>query len=171
MKTFFIFGEKRLEAKVQVEKGNATVTLDGQTLAVENVERLGPHEFSFTLDGKRVHAFAAAPKKGSVERQLFVDGRTLAYRVEDVGGHRAPRPASGGGDMAAPMPGKILKVFVKEGDAVRAGQPLLILEAMKMEHTIGAARDGTVKHLRFQEGDRVEAGEILCEVDEGAARL
>ena len=68
-------------------------------------------------------------------------------------------------DVRSPMPGKILQVKVKEGDAVEAGQVLAVMEAMKMEHTIKAPRAGTISHIPWNPGDRVEGGVILVELE------
>ena len=66
------------------------------------------------------------------------------------------------GRLTAPMPGKVIAYLVKAGDAIKTGQPLAVLEAMKMEHTIAAPRDGTVAELLFAPGDQVsEGGELL----------
>jgi 3-methylcrotonyl-CoA carboxylase alpha subunit len=70
--------------------------------------------------------------------------------------------ASEGGRLTAPMPGKVIAFFAKAGDAVKLGQPLAVMEAMKMEHTITAPRDGTVAELLYAVGDQVgEGGELL----------
>ena len=69
------------------------------------------------------------------------------------------------GGLSAPMPGKILKVLVQEGAPVKAGETLLILEAMKMEHKISSPKEGKVKKIYFPEGARVTQGENLCEVE------
>ncbi len=63
------------------------------------------------------------------------------------------------------MPGTVVKVRVREGETVDAGQPLLVLEAMKMEHTIVAPHGGTVTRLYCAAGDSVPAGAILAEVE------
>jgi 3-methylcrotonyl-CoA carboxylase alpha subunit len=60
--------------------------------------------------------------------------------------------------MAAPMPGSVLKILVAPGDQVTKGAPLLILEAMKMEHQITAPRDGTVASIHCKEGEMVQPG-------------
>lgn len=78
----------------------------------------------------------------------------------------APRfPAPGDeavkGGFMAPMPGKVVKVFVKDGDPVTKGQALLVLEAMKMEQTTVAPADGAVKTVSVREGDQVTAGQVL----------
>jgi acetyl-CoA/propionyl-CoA carboxylase biotin carboxyl carrier protein len=82
-----------------------------------------------------------------------------------------PRPgaASGGGagsgTIAAPMQGTIVKVLVSEGDAVEAGQAVLVLEAMKMENTINAETEGTVREVRVTEGDTVGTGDVLIVIE------
>ena len=65
--------------------------------------------------------------------------------------------------LCAPMPGNVIRVLVKSGDEVSSGQPLLVMEAMKMEHTIVAPADGVVEEVLFQPGDLVKNDEILVE--------
>jgi 3-methylcrotonyl-CoA carboxylase alpha subunit len=70
--------------------------------------------------------------------------------------------AAEGGRLTAPMPGKVVAFLAQAGDAVKQGQPLAVMEAMKMEHTISAPRDGTVAELLYAVGDQVdEGGELL----------
>jgi 3-methylcrotonyl-CoA carboxylase alpha subunit len=71
-----------------------------------------------------------------------------------------------GGTLDAPMPGTIIEVLVKEGDAVERGAPLLVLEAMKMEHTVRAPAAGTVKVIRFRKGEQVREGMQLIAFEE-----
>ena len=71
-------------------------------------------------------------------------------------------PIAGGEKVNSPMPGNILDVKVKAGDAVKAGQPLFILEAMKMENEIPAPRDGKVAQVLVNKGAVVNTGEALC---------
>ena len=70
------------------------------------------------------------------------------------------------GGLTAPMPGKVIEVRVSEGDTVQAGDTLLLLEAMKMEHPIQAPQDGKVTELRVATGDQVENGALLLVVDD-----
>ena len=77
----------------------------------------------------------------------------------------AAKPASAGGtQISSPMPGNILAVNVKDGDAVKAGATLMILEAMKMENEILAPVDGTVQNVSVQKGATVETGTLLCSI-------
>ena len=74
--------------------------------------------------------------------------------------------AGGDGLTRAPMPGRVVSVAVVPGQAVAAGDRLAVLEAMKMEHTLRAARDGTVAEVLAAEGDQVEAGAPLIRLEE-----
>ncbi len=114
--------------------------------------------------------------------ELEVDGVRRAYRVHHVGGvshvdgpdgsaalaevPRFPDPGATGrpGSLLAPMPGSVVRVLVEPGAAVAAGRALVVLEAMKMEHTIAAAADGVVTELRVGPGDQVETGQVLAVV-------
>ena len=74
-------------------------------------------------------------------------------------------PAHAGEDrLTAPMPGKIVALLVAQGDIVEKGAPLLVMEAMKMEHTITAPYAGTVQTIHFTRGDRVPEGSALLEL-------
>ena len=82
---------------------------------------------------------------------------------------RAPPPplmtsTRGSGDIVAPLPGRITDVLVAEGDTVTKNQPLMILEAMKMEHTMVAARDGVIDALNVATGDQVAEGALLISI-------
>jgi 3-methylcrotonyl-CoA carboxylase alpha subunit len=80
-------------------------------------------------------------------------------RVDDVARDRGAAGESG--VLTAPMPGRIVKVSVQTGDQVSQNQPLLILEAMKMEHVVGAPHAGSVTKVHVREGDQVTAGAVL----------
>lgn len=77
----------------------------------------------------------------------------------------APPPGQGENQVVSPMPGVILNVLVEEGQTVQAGDPLLVLEAMKMENEIHAARAGTIKKILANKGTEVRAGTPLIEFD------
>jgi propionyl-CoA carboxylase alpha chain len=87
--------------------------------------------------------------------------------------HEVPRfpplaAAEARGGCRAPMPGKILHVHVSPGARVRRGDTLVVLEAMKMEHTVAAPHDGTVREVPVEPGQQVEAGEVLVVLEEEA---
>lgn len=85
------------------------------------------------------------------------------FFIEKAGGRKSKRALEG--DSLSPMPGKILKVLVKVGDKVIKGDPLIIMEAMKMEHTLKAGKDGVVKAVKFSEGDLVQGQVELVELE------
>ena len=106
-------------------------------------------------------------------KHLTVTVNGVAYDVtveETAGGAPAPAAApaaapggaAGAVSVSAPMPGNILDVRVKPGDSVKAGDTLLILEAMKMENEISAPQDGTIASVNVAKGDTVNSGDLLC---------
>ena len=82
----------------------------------------------------------------------------------DVESHR-PGPTQGESTVTAPMPGTVIRVDVEPGDAVRARQPLVVLEAMKMEIPVSSPFDGTVKSVHVSAGDRVAGGALIAELE------
>lgn len=105
--------------------------------------------------------------------KVNVNGTVYEVEIEEITGAAAApsapaapaAPASAGGEViASPMPGSILAVNVKDGDAVKKGQVLMILEAMKMENEIVCPRDGTVVSVSVTKGSAVETGAALCTI-------
>jgi 3-methylcrotonyl-CoA carboxylase alpha subunit len=94
---------------------------------------------------------------------VALGGRTYAFAAGDAGacGRGA---AAGTGKIAAPMPGKVIAVLVVEGDHVEHGQPVVVIEAMKMETTLTADVDGEVAHVGAAPGETVDAGAMLVEI-------
>ncbi|HZE59046.1 MAG TPA: acetyl/propionyl/methylcrotonyl-CoA carboxylase subunit alpha [Burkholderiales bacterium] len=127
---------------------------------------------AFGAEGRRLaidgHAHAPGSNKAETVRDgrswhVFHDGLrwTLALK-EELG---ALDLDAGSGSLAAPMPGRVIKLFVEAGAKVKKGQPLLILEAMKMEHTITAPADGTVQEIHYAAGEQVPEGAELIRVE------
>ena len=104
-----------------------------------------------------------------VDYTVFADGASRRLRLVDpLDVTQYEAAASGEAAVRAPLPGKIIDLRVKVGDSVSKGQPLLVLEAMKMEHTLAAPMDGKVKALRYAVGEQVAEGAELVEFeDEG----
>jgi propionyl-CoA carboxylase alpha chain len=95
-----------------------------------------------------------------------VDGPTGHTRLTRRPRFTDPADAVASGSLLAPMPGTVISVAVEKGDEVTAGQPVLVLEAMKMQHTVAAPHDGVVTQVDVQAGQQVAAGEVLAVVEE-----
>ncbi|MAO03213.1 MAG: methylcrotonoyl-CoA carboxylase [Citromicrobium sp.] len=96
---------------------------------------------------------------------VFADGMSFSF---DRGSRGSGAAAAGDGAILAPMPGKVIALDVAEGDSVTAGQRLMVLEAMKMEHSLTAPFDGTVTQLSASEGGQVQVEAVLCVVEPDA---
>ncbi len=97
-------------------------------------------------------------------RHVFLHGRAWQLACVDPLYHAGEGVGESGG-LAAPMPGKVIALIAQPGSEVEPGAPLLILEAMKMEHTIAAPARGTLKAFRFGVGDSVEEGAELVDFE------
>jgi len=132
-------------------------------------ERLPEGVLELTADGRstRAEVTPAGTRRfvrlGTLD---FVLERDTAGRRRAAAGGRGHGPGGGGG-LEAPMPGVVTKVMVAVGEHVKRGQPLLALEAMKMEHLIRAPHAGVVRRLAANAGDMVQAGAELVELEEG----
>ncbi len=95
----------------------------------------------------------------------WVDGPEGGARLEEIPRFEVPGLEEAAGSLHAPMPGKIVRVAVSEGDQVSDGQVVMVMEAMKMEHSLRAPHDGTVTSVRCRPGDQVDAGAVLVVVE------
>ena len=109
--------------------------------------------------------FAATVVRDGEERHVFCDGVHARLRLVDPLAHAGLEEAHGG-HLRAPMAGTVVAVAVRAGDRVAKGAPLMILEAMKMEHTITAPAPGIVTAVNFGVGDRVKEGADLVDIDD-----
>jgi biotin carboxyl carrier protein len=121
---------------------------------------VGEEVFEFPAD--LFHQAAFVKQGGDILLQV----RGREYRIVETGKQRKVSVASG--NPQAPMAGKIIQILVQPGDTVKAGDPLLILEAMKMEQQIQAPRDGVVDRILCRENDQVSMGAELIVLRESA---
>jgi biotin carboxyl carrier protein len=147
--------------QVLVSRQGATfaVTVDGRTRHVD-VARIDAHTLSLILDN--VWPVDAVVVASPTNGHLTVGVRGASVPVVFNGrGSKARKGAEGSGKVVAPMPGKVVRVLAKAGDRVVARQPLVVVEAMKMENELRAGRAGTVAEVRAREGQSVDAGALL----------
>jgi len=145
---------------VEIEP-DGTVRVDGA--GIFEVRELDRTTYVVRMGERRVTVHVA--DAGGV-RWAFAEGRTYRFEVQS-GGHAvpaAPGPAPGH-DLTAPMPATVAKILVAPGASVSRGEPVIILEAMKMELPLLAPHDGTVRRIDCAEGMLVQPGIVLVEVD------
>jgi len=164
---YFMQGDERLAVTV------ITADLKGQNQA---------HQWQVKLNDQIFSLQARLTPNDESEIQYCVDHQWLKARVlrhgddlwvYDKAGEshlrhyrfKANQQDEAGGNLKAPMNGTIIQIDVSEGQAVKAGDALLIMEAMKMEHSIKAPHDGIVKALSFNVGDLVNEGTVLAEIE------
>ena len=156
-------------------KMKVKVIVDGVEYEVE-VEELPGGRFRVSFEGKEyevkaqglgIDLGALASASESVQSAPVVSAPApvpSSVGVSSPAPVEGPSASAGEGLVSAPMPGKVLRVLVKEGESVKTGQGLLVLEAMKMENEIPAPMDGVVKKIHVKEGDTVNTGDPLIEI-------
>ena len=153
-------GETLVDAQVRYEKDYWQITLLGETTQARG-RKLEGDRFAVELDDRRLLASVVGVDG---KRTVFLNGSTYTLLRDDPL-HRVDAGDSHGGGLTAPMPGKIVALLAQPGQKVEKGTPLLILEAMKMEHTITAPATGTVKAFCYATGEQVSDGAALVEFE------
>jgi len=146
--------------------GTLKISLDGKLLDVDAVE-VATNTFSILLEGESYEVRVAPMPDGALTLHTGIAEYTA--EVADPRAWRGRRhgtmEAEGLQQIVAPMPGKVVRVLVNAGDAVEAGQGIMVVEAMKMQNEIRSPKSGKVEKLLVKEGQAVNAGEILAWVD------
>jgi 3-methylcrotonyl-CoA carboxylase alpha subunit len=123
------------------------------------------HAFQVEADGDALHiqlagtSFKARAVREGSDWHIFCDGEHRRFGLKRPLGETGADTSAG--SLAAPMPGRVVRVLTRAGAKVAKGEPLMILEAMKMEHTITAPADGVVKEIHFSDGEQVLEGAQL----------
>jgi 3-methylcrotonyl-CoA carboxylase alpha subunit len=141
----------RLQLQVNDAQGELTYREDGDALRISFAGQHARVQVFHETQGHEDVAHVFAPQGAT--RITVVDALAHAGEVQEAGGR-----------LTAPMPGKVVSFAVAAGDKVKAGQPLAVMEAMKMEHTIAAPADGEVLELLYAPGDQVAEGEELLKL-------
>jgi 3-methylcrotonyl-CoA carboxylase alpha subunit len=155
----FIEQERRHEVTVEFRPGGHGLRIDGREYAA-SAERSGEGALRVRLDG---HAFDARAVRAGQDWYVAASGQRAQLALEEE--LPADDDESAPGSLAAPMPGKVIALLVEAGARVDRDAPLLILEAMKMEHTISAPAAGVVKAIHFAVGEQVPEGAELLTLE------
>jgi biotin carboxyl carrier protein len=150
--------------EVRTSGGVYTVLVDGKPLTVA-VHPTARHFTTLLVDGR---SYDVGVLRQGATHAVTVSGH--AFDVALVAGARGAaaahrKAASGPAKVTAPMPGKIVRVSAAPGQAVKTGECLVVMEAMKMENEIRSPRDGVVKDVVVKEGQAVESGALLILVE------
>jgi biotin carboxyl carrier protein len=168
-------GDRVRMVSVTRKGGMLHVELDG-TVRVVDAQRVSDGVISLLLpaegDGASRSVDAAFAQRGTNgDMDVHLDGRTIPVQIRPAGsfGRQKKDGAAGSSTgpqrILAPMPGKVVRVLVQPGDTVKARQGLVVVEAMKMENELRAARDGRVRDVAVREGQSVDAGAVLMVVE------
>ena len=158
-------------ATVTVDIGPEGIEVDGVQVSAHLEEVQGTPIFLLTIGGT-LHRLAVQQGDGRGQYSIWTD--THRFEVEAIDERRrAIRDMTGRGSahtgpapLVAPMPGLVVRINVQPGDQVQAGQPLVVMEAMKMENELRSTSAGIVKAVRIQAGAAVEKGAVLIELAE-----
>ena len=157
------------QVSVQRANGRFIVTVDGRERIVD-AARVDAHTWSLLIEqegGRSVSSHEVSITPEAVSGRFAVQVGSAPLTVSLNGGHRWGRkdkggqPDSGPQRIMASMSGKVVRVLVKPGEAVHARQPLVVIEAMKMENELGATHSGTVAEIKVRDGQSVDAGTLL----------
>jgi biotin carboxyl carrier protein len=161
-----LFGKKTHSVELERSSSGWRVILDGRAVDADAVQ-ISPYILSILLNGES-HEIRITPESGG---KLKLQTRTQEFAAEVIdprswsGRRHGHVEAEGRQPIVAPMPGKIVRVLVKAGHRVEAGQGLLVVEAMKMQNEIRSPKSGIVERVLAKEGQPVIAGEILAWVE------
>lgn len=156
---------------VTVTLGPAGIEVDGEPVTAHLEEVEGTPIYLLTIGGT-LHRLAV--QRGEVRGRYSIWSDMYRFEVEALDERRraiqemtgAGKASSGPAPLVAPMPGLVVRVDVQSGDAVQAGQALVVMEAMKMENELRATAAGVVAVVRVQAGVAVEKGAVLVELVE-----
>jgi len=146
------------------------MTLDGRILSVDVTATGGRWSFLIGPDASSRRSYeVAVERRSNGERIVYVNGLAVPVSIVDPRERLVQRrgnvsDGTGPRSIVSPMPGRIVKVLVREGDVVAAQQGLVVVEAMKMENELTVTRAGTVSKIEVTEGTSVEAGRLLIVV-------
>jgi len=157
--------EEEFEFSLEQSDGDSIKLLRDGKSEPYSIKQNSLHHFTVTKDGKNYDIHTHRIQN---DFQVIVDGSFVDFELKDEKALRREMSTSHGADVGgaikAPMPGKVVKVLVKEGQEVNQGNDVVIIEAMKMENVFTAPCDGTVESVAVTSGDSVESGTLLVRI-------
>ncbi|HEV8633298.1 MAG TPA: biotin/lipoyl-containing protein [Chloroflexota bacterium] len=170
VKYYVTIEDRVVEVEVTDTPAGTTATIEGRTFDVDLLPVSAEELFSLVVDSQS-HEVLVEDVEGGIE--VIVGGELFRIVVQDewerrlANIQRKSTAVTGETVVKAPMPGQVVGVPVQPGDAIKTGQGLVILSAMKMENEIRSPRDGAVVAVHIGEGDKVEQGAPLVTIGPG----
>lgn len=158
-KSYLINGQEIKVQDYKLSGDTLSFNLNGKAYSYSVVTK-DKHEMILDYNGRFKASIGAPSRDGDC--MVIADGKEA---VVSVAGKKIKKVGAHTGGLTSPMPGKIFKVLKEPGSEVKKGEPILILEAMKMEHSIRSDKDGKVKKINFKVGELVQGGVTLAEVE------
>lgn len=143
---------------IERRENNYFITYDNTEYKVE-AEETRPGQLKIKIGNRLIKSVIT---EGEKEKFVFVEGEVFRVRPVELTGMKKTKKK--GGDLSSPISGKVVSVKVKNGDSVKKGDVLMVIEAMKMEYLIRAPFDGKVKKVNFKEKDQIEIGQSTVEL-------
>ena len=155
---------------VTVEEKTGGVISINDKLFSGDIKQVGPCSYNVIYNGESMNLEVLVSDAKNKKHQLKINGKVVDVQLEDKYDELLKKlgmDASSSqkiGDLKAPMPGLVVNIPVSEGDVIKKGDVLLILEAMKMENALKAVADATVKKIMVKTGQAVEKNQVLIQL-------
>ena len=150
---------------IEQRKDHYFVTYNNTEYKVK-AEEIKPGQLKIKIGDRIVKSVIT---EGEKEKYVFVDGDVFKVKPVELTGKKKTKKKDEG-DLSSPISGKVVNVKVKNGDSVKKGDVLLVIEAMKMEYLIRAPFDGKVKKVNFKEKDQIEIGQNTVDIEKKEAK-
>ena len=161
-------GDQKHEIELVRNGDQLRAQINGESFDLEFSEP-EPNVFLLKRDGKVFEAFVAPTERPDQPISVSVNGRDIEVRLIDPKRLRGKgidtEHGEGLAEIRTAMPGKLVRILLNAGASVEKGEGVLVVEAMKMQNELKAPKTGTVKEIRFGEGDTVSAGDILAVIE------
>jgi biotin carboxyl carrier protein len=153
---------------IKRDGNNLTVSIDGKKYELD-LQRLGKGLYSVLYGGK---SYNIEMVQGNSNKQYLVNTFYRSYQIDIIDAESKYLQNRSKGDslvgensISTPMPGKVVKILVKKGESVEAGQTVIIVSAMKMESEFKVRKTGIIKAIHVNEGDLVEGNKVMIELE------
>ena len=167
----------KLQAELNSEKHEIEIRRDGERVSARIEDRnyeieaseVEPNVYLLKNENKIYEVFISPQRNLNEPFEVKIKNQEFEITLIDPKRLRGAGASSGTADGIAEiktaMPGKLVRVLVKEGAEIKQGEPVLVVEAMKMQNEMKSPKDGTVKEIRFSEGATVNAGDVLAVIE------